>query len=104
MSRSQINPRKMAQLCTQVRHAIELALLGVVHDDALIDLEVADVTPMPDPGSMRVSFLAHGDAPDLDELRSRLELARGVLTAEVAQAITRKKVPELVFEVVRAEA
>ena len=99
-----IQPRKMEQLCAQIRHALELALLGVVQDEALMDLEVADVTPMPDPGRVRVRFLARGSRLDLDALQARIEAARGVLTAEVAQAITRKRVPELVFEVGGADA
>ena len=95
-----IQPRKIEQLCAQIRHALELALLGVVADEVLMDLEVVDVTPMPDPGRLRVRFLARGKRLDLDSLQARIEAARGVLTAEVAQAITRKKVPDLVFEVV----
>ena len=98
-----IQPRKIEQLCAQIRHALELALLGVVHDEALMDLEVADVTPMPDPGRVRVRFLVRGERPDLEALQARMEAARGVLTAEVAQAITRKKVPDLVFELGWAE-
>jgi ribosome-binding factor A len=97
-----IQPRKIAQLCAQIRHALELALLGVVHDDALIDVEVFEVNPMPDPGRVRVTFVAHGDRPDIPELTARLEAVRGILTAEVAQAISRKRVPDLVFEFGRA--
>ena len=94
-----IQPRKIAQLCAQIRQALELALLGVVHDEALTDVEVFAVTPLPDPGRLRVTFAAHGDHPDIPDLTARLEAARGILTAEVAQAISRKRVPDLVFEV-----
>ena len=94
-----IQPRKIAQLCAQIRQALELALLGVVHDEALTDVEVFAVTPMPDPGRVRVTFAAHGEHPDIPGLTARLEAARGILTAEVAQAITRKRVPDMVFEI-----
>ena len=99
-----IQPRKIAQLCAQIQKALELALLGVVHDEALTDVEVFAVSPMPDPGRVRVTFVAHGDRSDIPHLTARLEAARGILTAEVAQAITRKRVPDMVFEVGPAKA
>lgn len=98
-----IDARKLAQLCTQVRRAIELALLGTVQDEALIDVEVSDVTPTNDPSRLKVAFVAHREGVDRDDLRVRLEAARGLFVAEVAQAITRKRVPDLLFELVEAE-
>jgi ribosome-binding factor A len=103
MTGRKIQPRKIAQLCAQIRQALELAMLGVVHDEALTDVEVFAVTPLPDPGRVQVTFVAHGERPDIPGLTACLEAARGILTAEVAQAITRKRVPDLVFEVRPAE-
>ncbi len=93
-----VQPHKLAQLCTQIRRALELALLGNVQDDLLLDLEVDAVDPCADPGRLRVRYVFHGSA-DQALVSQRLEAARGILTAEVAQAISRKKVPELVFEI-----
>lgn len=98
-----ISPRKMAQLCAQIRRALQLAVLGSVDDEALTDLEVDTVEPCADPGRVRVVFLYHGD-PRIseEEIHQRVEAARSIWTSEVARAIHRKRVPELVLEVRRA--
>jgi ribosome-binding factor A len=90
--------RKTAQLCAQVRRALDLAFLGVCADPVLQDVEVLDVSPAPDASRLRVRVGAG------TEVGPRLEQARGLLTAEVAAAIRRRKVPELVFEVVLRES
>ena len=103
----QISDRKTAQLCAQVRWALVLALLGEVQDEVLWDLEVSTVEPTADPSCLRVVFLAkiEDDGGDrLNEIQARLEAARGLLTAEVAQAIHRRRVPGLVFAVQAAPA
>lgn len=94
--RGDADDHKTAQLCAQVRRALELAFLGVCADPILQDIDVLDVTPAPDAGRLRVRVRAGGDV----DIAPRLEHARGLLTDEVAHAIRRRKVPELVFEVV----
>ena len=76
-----IDQRKLSQLCTQIRRALEMAMLGEVQDEALIDVEVFDVTPTNDPSRLQVTFVAHGEEPDIPFLSSRLEAARKETTA-----------------------
>lgn len=96
-----VSPRKLAQLCSQIRRALQMAVLGTVEDETFIDLEVHTVEPGNDPGRVRVVFFHHDASVELNEVRRRVEAARGLWTAEVARAIHRRKVPELVFEVHR---
>lgn len=90
------------QLCSQVRRALELTLAGDVHDEALMDLVVERVEPAPDDRRLRVLLAPHGVAAGLAEaeLRARLEAVRGLLLEELARAVTRRKLPELAFEIV----
>lgn len=96
------SPRKTMQLCSQVRRALELTLAGDVHDEVLMDLAVERVEPAPDDRRLRVVVVPHGAAATLPEadLRARLEAVRGLLLEEVARVVTRRKLPELAFEVV----
>ena len=95
--------RKTLQLCAQVRRTLELTLAGDVRDDVLLDLAVERVEPAPDDRRLRVVLAAHGAAaarPEA-EVRARLEAARGLLLEELARGISRRKLPELAFEIVR---
>ncbi|MCA8957482.1 MAG: ribosome-binding factor A [Planctomycetes bacterium] len=95
-----ISPRKIAQLCAQVRQALDLALHGDVHDELLLDVEVERVEPCADPGRLQAVFLAHGPAAtEIERVRGALEAVRGILTEEVARSIHRRRVPELLFDV-----
>ena len=96
-----IRPSKNEQLCAQVRRALEFALLGELHDERLLDVMVDDVRPGSEPGRMVATFaVADGATVEhIDEVRRVLESARGLLVAEVARAINRRRVPDLVFEV-----
>ncbi len=89
--------QKAAQLCSQVREALSLAL-AAVEDDVLLDLFVLDVTPAPDSGRLRVTVDVDG-GHDHAHVLGRLDRHMGALRAEVASAIHRKKTPTLVFEV-----
>lgn len=95
-------PRKTLQLCTQVRRALELAVLSVPSDEVL-DLSVEDVQPAPDDGRLLVVFMAHGEAArqERGEVMIRLEALRPFLINEVAQSIHRSRMPELAFELIR---
>ena len=101
--------RKVQQLCRQVERAITLG--GQCADPILQDLVVESVTPAPDASrlTVRVYFPASsheaaqaGDSPPLSlfELLERLERARPLFRREVAAAITRKRAPELCFQLV----
>ena len=91
--------RKDAQLCAQVQRAIDDALACELDDELLAGLWVVRVEPAPDVSLLRV-WLARGPdrAPfDVDDVLARLAAAHGVLRAEVAAAIHRKRVPALTF-------
>ncbi len=100
--RAGASDRKTLQLCAQVRRAFEFALHAACEDPAFDDLEVVEVVPAPHAGRLRVVVgQTAADRPSAEVL-ARLESARARLTAEVAETIHRRKVPELVFEVRRS--
>jgi ribosome-binding factor A len=94
--------RKAWQLCRQVAETLDQILAGEVSDDALQTLHVANVQPAPD--SSRLLVTLHVDcAPgefDRGVVEERLARVRGRLRCEVAAAITRRKAPALVFEII----
>ncbi len=77
-----------------------MAFAAECRDEALTDLVVADVVPDPTVRRLRVWLLGPADMGEEDRERRlrRLAAARGFLRAGVAQAIHRKRTPELVFE------
>jgi len=90
--------RKTQQLCRQVQRALSLALAGECYDDVLRELYVEAVLPAPDASRLlvRVVIPAHVEVALADVLE-RLDRARGRLRQLVAEAITRKRAPELDF-------
>jgi len=90
--------RKTHQLCSQVAEALNYALSGACNDDVLRALGVITVQPAPDESRLLVTVGPTLPGPcDPVEALAHLEQARGKLRGEVAAAIHRKKVPELVF-------
>lgn len=87
--------RKTLQLCKQVHRALSFAI-PETGDDRLLSVYVQDVEPHPDAGHMLVSVTTSGDA---NETMSALHEHTGRLRAEVAHTITRRKTPELFFQV-----
>lgn len=89
---------KTSQLCRQVQRAIGLSLSGECDDDVLRAIWVGDVSPAPGASRLLVQLIvpARANASVADVLE-RVERVRGMLRAEVARAITRKRAPELVF-------
>ncbi len=96
--------RKLKQLCHQVQRAIDFALGGACTDPLLQDLVVESVVPSPDASRLTVfmycAILNAHDQPSIAEILHRLDAARPLLRREVAAAITRKRAPELVFQIV----
>jgi ribosome-binding factor A len=91
-------------LCRQVWRALTYALAGSA-DDAIRTLSVASVLPAPDAGHLLVTVVPGGAgdlAPSLVDLLERLDRARPWLRREVAEAIVRKRAPELTFRVAAA--
>jgi ribosome-binding factor A len=95
--RSSENHKTLA-LCRQAQRALSLSLGGECGDDVLNSLYVEAVQPAPDATHLlvRVVVPARVGVP-ISEVLTRLERVRGLLRAAVAQAITRKRAPELSF-------
>jgi ribosome-binding factor A len=92
--------RKTLQLCKQVQRVLASALSGEIADEALQSLMVDAVEPAPIANRLRVVLLTSSSTWTESELRERLARAQGWLRAQVAQAVNRKRAPELAFEVV----
>ena len=93
--------RKARQLCRQVAETLALVLSGENADELLGSLCVESVAPAPD--SSRLLVMLRADLPserfDRAGLEERLAASRGRLRCEVAAAITRRRTPVLIFNV-----
>lgn len=91
--------RKTLQLCEQVRHALEYALSGESNDDVLRMLYVAVVEPAPDADRLMVTVvpLTSDEHPDPAVVVTKLHAHAGALRTAVASAISRRKVPDLLY-------
>jgi len=91
--------RKDLQLCRQVADTLSLAL-GDCGDDCLRDLHVVRVVPAPDASQLLVIVGSPlGEVPPAPtEVLAHLQARTPWLRGEVAQAITRKRAPSLLFE------
>jgi len=97
ISTSRRAERKERQLCRQAQEALSFAL-PAQDDDLLRDLWLVDVEPAPDASRLCVVVQAPRGA-DPDDVYARLERVSAWLRSEVAQAITRKRAPTLLFRV-----
>jgi len=99
--RSVVN-RKALQLCEQIARTLSCVLAGECRDDRLRELLVESVQPAPDSTRLLVSLYLGPSAPgvETDELLQSLRGAARMLRSAVANAICRKRVPELVFRLV----
>jgi ribosome-binding factor A len=94
-----VSNRKALQLCRQVAHALGLALAG----DVLRDLLVQSVLPAPDSSRLLVTFVYHGSSVISSQaILEILESQRARFRCAVAEAIHRKKTPDLTFHVILA--
>jgi ribosome-binding factor A len=93
--------RKTQQLCRQVERVLGMLFAGELADDVLCTLTVMDVLPAPNASRLQVLLTPSGDLLESEEsVRERLEKARPFLRSQVAQAIQRKKAPELLLALV----
>ncbi|MCC6621642.1 MAG: hypothetical protein IT385_10335 [Deltaproteobacteria bacterium] len=88
------------QLCAQVADALVLALASA-RDAALRDLVVAAVVPRRGAARLEVRLEVGPDVA-VGEVARRVQRAAGWLRSEIADAIERKRVPELALVVVPA--
>jgi ribosome-binding factor A len=88
-------------LCRQVQKALHTALEGECGDELLQQLSVVSVESGADSSFLEVRVELPPDRGSREVL-AHLENARGLLRSLVAQAISRKKVPDLVFRIAEA--
>ncbi|AMV35990.1 ribosome-binding factor A [Planctomyces sp. SH-PL62] len=94
--------RKAMQLCHQV--AVTLSeVLADCGDPLLQGLQVVGVEPAPDASRLSVA-LACDDGRTLERIEDHLAKASGHIRGEVAQAITRKRTPVLIYHLAPAGA
>jgi ribosome-binding factor A len=96
---------KPLQLCAQAAEALNLAFAGECRDAVLQSLEVAAVEPGGGGGALVVTVRPGASAGPIDEAtaQERLERAAGFLRRIVAEAIWRKRAPDLVFRFAERE-
>lgn len=94
--------RKTGQLCQQALHVLEAVLSGEAHDDDLRNLSVISVEPAPHTGRLLVTVEPWGqdEPPAFDVLAEKLRRATPWLRSELAASISRRKTPDLVFQIV----
>jgi ribosome-binding factor A len=100
-ARDERNVRKVRQLCREVERTLGYALSSA-RDGLVRDLIVMSVDPAPDGSRLMVTLCPSTGALDVDvaELLAHLGELRGFLRREIAQALQRKRTPELAFRVV----
>jgi ribosome-binding factor A len=89
--------RKLKQLVREAYRVLSQAV-GELADQRLAAAFVVDVRPGPDGSRLVVAVSAGGGVPA--EVLAALDAARGNLRGELASALSRKRTPELSFEVV----
>jgi ribosome-binding factor A len=103
-SASRDTTRKDRQLCRQVMVALAAALQGEAGSPLLREILVSSVEPAPDASRLRV--LVQGDAVarvGAGAVLQELRRARGFLRMAIGAAISRKRVPDLVFAISAGE-
>ena len=84
--------RKALQLCAQVMEVLNLSLGSI----SSVFLQVVSVVPAPDSTQLLVTLARRDDTPDQVVLE-KVQGMYGWIRSEVAQGITRKRVPNLKF-------
>jgi len=89
-------------LCSQVAETLGLVFAGGGDDERLLDLGLLSVEPAPTVSRLLVKVYPLPGSPrrSVPEICSVLKAARPFLRREIAEAISRRKIPELAFEVV----
>lgn len=95
---SRVQDRKLKQLAREVYRVLAQAMAELA-DRRLESAFVVEVRPAPDAGRFAVQVSA-GAAATVSEVEAALEVARGHLRGELATALARKRIPDLIFEVV----
>ena len=93
--------RKTLQLCGQVKEALSWVIGSATNDERMMLSYVQAVEPLPGGNRLLVKVAVPADVSITDATTS-LAVATPALRVEVAQAVTRRKVPELVYIAVPA--
>jgi ribosome-binding factor A len=101
--RSERYERKTRQLCREVERTLGVALSSS-RDGLVRELMVLSVEPAPDGSRLMVTLCPPPNPHDVDvaELLALLGELRGFLRQEIAQALQRKRTPELAFRIAPA--
>jgi ribosome-binding factor A len=93
---------KAKQICRQAAEVLDLTFAGEACDNLFTDLRVVWVVPAPD--SSRLLVTVYADVPpeefDAAQIQDRLTACKGRLRAAVAAAVTRRRAPDLAFNVI----
>lgn len=102
LPRRTVPNRKALQLCGQVARTLAGVLAGECGDDLLRDLVVESVVPAPTSARLLVTLVPAAGAGPVDPgtVLARLERVRGLFRSEIAAAVHRRRVPDLMFRVV----
>ena len=93
-----VSNRKALQLCREVERVLSMAFEG----ELLRDLTVESVVPAPDSSRLLVTLRFHGSATvATTDIHDALRIQHAKLRGAIAEAIHRRKTPELAFQVVR---
>lgn len=94
--------RKALQLCRQVERTISLVLSGDLNDDRVRDLMVVSVVPAPHSNHLlaTVQTCEVVSQDDLLALDAVLAGYRGQIRCAIADAIHRKKTPDITLRVI----
>ena len=89
-------------LCQQVEEALSLVFGGSSSDERLWELGLLSVELAPNSSRLlvKVYLLPNSEPRSVSEIQTILKAARAYLKREITEAISRKRTPELVFEVV----
>jgi ribosome-binding factor A len=98
-SRKGQNDHRTRQLCRQVFRALSL-IVPEFNDPILQDIHLTAVVPAPDASRLLVRFESRRTLSDREreKILAGLDRIRGPLRGEVARAITRRRTPDLTFE------
>ena len=92
--------RKTRQLCKQVARVVSSVLLEST-EECLQKLSLLTVEPAAGTSVLRVAVMAGtANGTELSAQREALERLRPYLRGEVAQAVSRRRIPELVFALI----
>ena len=92
--------RKSAQLCAQIRRALEFIVPDALASSTF-DAIVMDVQPAPNSGHFLVLLAPTLPLNNIDQQELERELVHrsGVIRTAVAQSIRRRKVPTITFRI-----